>query len=96
MSPRDPEIGSGLPRRAAAAEPPALPFVPAGGSAESDMGVTSNAILLLGYLAGAVDRLGADARYRFIAVGAGGPAVVQHIANGNTYCVSVVQLDGTE
>lgn len=91
------EIGSDIPPRAAEVEPPAALFVHAGGSAtNTSMGVTGNAIILLGYLAGAVDRLGEDARYRFVAGGAGGEAIVQHRDNGNTYRVSVVQLEGIE
>ena len=94
MSDNNPAIGSGASPRAAEVEPP-VSVVPAGGSTEA-MGVTGNAILLLGYLAGAVDRLGDDAVYRFVRGGAGGVAVVEHRRNGNRYRVSVVQIEGTE
>ena len=90
-----PEIGSGLPPRAAEVEPPAA-VLHAGGSSETDMGVTGNAIILLGFIAGAIDARAPDAWYdlEFVDVHAGFQ-VLRHSVTGNTFRVSVVQLEGT-
>jgi hypothetical protein len=61
------------------------------------MGVTGNAILVLGFIAGAIHSRGEDAFYELVEVDAAkGTHVLRHCTNGNTYLVSVVQLDGTE
>lgn len=64
---------------------------------EPDMGVTSNAILLLGYIAGAMlsRRDGATYPLRDARPDAG-ELILEHIVSGNTYRVSVVQLTGVE
>ena len=59
-----------------------------------DMGVTGNAVLLLGYIAGA---LSIDApAYRMIEIDTlTGVQIFEHGWTKNTYRVSVVQLTGT-
>lgn len=88
MSDNHPEIGSDS--RAAEVEPPATPFVPAGGSADA-IGVTGNALLLLGMIAGAMMEHGyipteVDA--------AGGAQVLRNTRTDNTFHITVVQLEG--
>ncbi|MGI4732908.1 MAG: hypothetical protein ACRYFW_14340 [Janthinobacterium lividum] len=64
-----------------------------------DMGVTGNAILLLGYVgAGIIWPPSGDApTYELDEVdSAAGTQVVRHIRTGNTYRISIVQLDGVE
>lgn len=89
------EIGSDIPPRAAEVEPPAnSSVIHAGGSADHHMGVTDNAILLLGYLAGGIY---GRAPYEVVESDApAGTVTVEHAVSGNTYRVSVVQLEGTE
>lgn len=89
------KIGSDIPLHAAEVEPPAnFSVIHAGGSADHHMGVTGNAILLLGYLAGGIY---GRAPYGVVAVDApAGTVTVEHAVSGNTYRVSVVQLEGTE
>ncbi|PTQ65945.1 hypothetical protein C8J45_101809 [Sphingomonas sp. PP-CE-3G-477] len=61
---------------------------------DSDMGVTGNAILLLGYIGGAVSR---DGVYEIESVySVTGGQVVRHCASGNHYAIAVRQIDGVE
>lgn len=60
----------------------------------ADMGVTANAVLLLATIAGALDRHGLYSATE--AKPNGGVLIAEHVVNGNTYRVSVVQLTGTE
>lgn len=61
-----------------------------------DMGVTGNAILLLGVIAGLMGRDADQAIYEVVeAYPAEGWQILRHMASENTYRVSVVQLDGT-
>ena len=74
-------------------------------STETDMGVTANAQLVLGYILGAISRYGERAdfegasylQYRPIDDDLPpGSQTIENAANGNTYRVSVVQLTGQE
>ena len=60
------------------------------------MGVTGNAVLLLGYVAGSIGRADEPTYEVESADAASGCQVVRHILSGNTYRISVVQLDGVE
>lgn len=61
---------------------------------DADMGVTGNAILLLGYIGGAVSR---DGVYEIeSAYPVTGGQVVRHCASGNHYAIAVRQIDGVE
>lgn len=61
-----------------------------------DMGVTGNAQLLLGYIAGHL-ALEDDPDYRLSDVdAAAGVLTVERIVTGNTFRISVVQLEGVE
>ena len=63
-------------------------------AASSEMGVTGNAILLLGYIAGA---LGRDDLYEAIsAEPVVGTQIVRHRTTGNLYRIAVVQIEGVE
>lgn len=67
--------------------PPSLPLDP-------DMGVTGNAILLLGYIGGAVSR---DGLYEIESADTvTGGQVIRHCASGNHYAIVVRQIDGVE
>lgn len=94
MSNLNHEIGSDIPPRDAEVEPPTpCSVVPASGSADPIMGVTSNALLLLGMIAGAMIEHG----YHPIAVDAAdGSQILKATETGNTFRISVVQLEGTE
>jgi hypothetical protein len=62
-----------------------------------NMGVTGNAILVLGFIAGAIHSRRGDAFYELVEVNAAqGTHVLRHCTNGNTYLMSVVQLEGIE
>lgn len=62
-----------------------------------DMGVTGNAILLLGYLGGVVGRPELQSEYEFAAVEPGeGWMVLKNRRSGNSFRVSVSQIGGTE
>lgn len=59
-----------------------------------NMGVTGNAILLLGYIGEAVSR---DGVYEFESADpAMGEQVIRQRASGNSYSVTVRQIDGVE
>lgn len=61
---------------------------------KSDMGLTANAVLLLGYIAGALAR---DDRYEIVeAQPANGTSTIRHRLTGNLYAIAVMQLEGTE
>lgn len=65
-------------------------------SAGDDMGVTGNAQLLLGYIA-ALLMVEDDRDYEIVDVNAvSGSQVVRNCRSGNTYRISVVQLEGVE
>ena len=64
-------------------------------SCADDMGVTENAVLLLGYIAGAVI-FNEDPTYRVVDVDAAtGSQVLEHTGKKNTYRMTVVQLTGS-
>jgi hypothetical protein len=92
------QIGSEVPPAAAAVEPPATTsLVTTGGSADTHMGVTGNAILLLGFIAGCIDARAPDTWYELESVDAQeGTQILRNVDTGNTFRVSVVQLEGTE
>jgi hypothetical protein len=59
-----------------------------------DMGVTQNAILLLGYISGAVTRL--DGMYEPVKVdAANGTLILRHRKSGNLHRIAVVQIEGS-
>lgn len=65
--------------------------------AEAHMGVTGNAVLLLGFIAGVIDARAADSWYELEAVDAiAGTQTLRNTVNGNTFRVSVVQVEGSE
>lgn len=62
-----------------------------------DMGVTGNAVLLLGYIGGLVSSPASDRPYDVSNVDAArGEVTVRHQRSGNLYRVSVVQIEGTQ
>jgi hypothetical protein len=67
-------------------------------SSEDHMGVTGNAVLLLGYVAGALRLAGERSPlYEVVQVEAArGLIVVQHTGAENLYRLSVVQIEGRE
>ena len=67
----------------------------------ADMGVTGNAQLLLGYIVGCL-RVAEETRFQSPfyegcdADAAAGTAIIRNLETGNTYRISVVQLERTE
>ncbi|MEG3167525.1 hypothetical protein U1737_04875 [Sphingomonas sp. LB3N6] len=60
----------------------------------ADMGITGNAVLLLGYIGGALAR---DDSYAIESIDvAAGTQVIRHCRTGNLYSVTVPQIDGVE
>lgn len=61
------------------------------------MGVTANAVLLLGYIGGRLLLGPDDTMYEFVeADAAAGTQIVRHRLTDNTYRIAVVQLAGSE